>query len=113
MRTYIGKCMAGAWRVYVQDDETKRRWLLPMRRGLYNHSPAGFAWGYGGSGPAQLALALLADVLDDGEALKLHQLFKWKAIAPLEKDQDWRMTRDDILRHVEALRPQADAPGAP
>jgi uncharacterized protein DUF6166 len=24
-----------------------------------NHSPDGFAWGYGGSGPAQLALAIL------------------------------------------------------
>lgn len=24
-----------------------------------NHSPTGFAWGYGGSGPAQLALAVL------------------------------------------------------
>jgi len=23
-----------------------------------NHSPDGFAWGYGGSGPAQLALAI-------------------------------------------------------
>ena len=26
---------------------------------VYNHSPDGFAWGYGGSGPAQLALAIL------------------------------------------------------
>jgi hypothetical protein len=36
---------------------------LDPRLDLYNHSPTGFAWGYGGSGPAQLALALLADVL--------------------------------------------------
>ena len=28
---------------------------------LWNHSPDGFNWGYGGSGPAQLALALLLD----------------------------------------------------
>src|SRR5204863_5783137 len=26
---------------------------------VINHSPDGFAWGYGGSGPAQLALAIL------------------------------------------------------
>jgi len=27
-----------------------------------NHSPTGFAWGYGGSGPTQLALAVLLEV---------------------------------------------------
>jgi hypothetical protein len=32
----------------------------PSQR-LSNHSPDGFNWGYGGSGPAQLALALLLD----------------------------------------------------
>src|SRR5262245_1194599 len=34
---------------------------LPARLDLRSHSPTGFEWGYGGSGPAQLALALLAD----------------------------------------------------
>src|SRR5215469_11969326 len=34
-----------------------------MRLELVNHSPSGFDWGPGGSGPAQLALALLADCL--------------------------------------------------
>ena len=34
---------------------------LDPRLDLANHSPTGFEWGYGGSGPAQLALALLAD----------------------------------------------------
>lgn len=29
-----------------------------------NHSPCGFNWGYNGSGPAQLALALLLDASD-------------------------------------------------
>ncbi len=38
-----------------EDDER-----LPDRRDLFNHS-RGFEWGYGGSGPAQLALALAAD----------------------------------------------------
>jgi hypothetical protein len=37
-----------------------------------------------GSGPAQLALAILADYLgDDERALRLHQEFKWTAIAKL------------------------------
>ena len=30
----------------------------PSQR-AYNHSPDGFNWGYAGSGPAQLALAIL------------------------------------------------------
>ena len=34
---------------------------LNPRLDLWNHSPTGFEWGYGGSGPAQLALAILAD----------------------------------------------------
>jgi len=34
---------------------------LAPRNDLFDHSPSGFEWGYGGSGPAQLALALLAD----------------------------------------------------
>ncbi|GAF79707.1 unnamed protein product, partial [marine sediment metagenome] len=38
---------------------------LPPRLDLRNHSPMGFECGYLGSGPAQLALALLADVFDD------------------------------------------------
>jgi hypothetical protein len=32
---------------------------------LVRHSPAGFDWGYTGSGPAQLACALLFDYFDD------------------------------------------------
>jgi len=34
---------------------------LNPRRDLWNHSPSGFEWGYGGSGPAQLALAIYQD----------------------------------------------------
>lgn len=48
-----------------------------------NHSPDGFNWGYGGSGPAQLALALLLLVLDDKTALCYYQDFKMNVIALL------------------------------
>lgn len=33
------------------------------------HSPTGFAWGYAGSGPADLALAILADYFEEPEEL--------------------------------------------
>jgi uncharacterized protein DUF6166 len=38
---------------------------LPTHADLYNHSPDGFSWGYAGSGPTQLALAMLMEVLED------------------------------------------------
>lgn len=56
---------------------------LPLRLDLWNHSPTGFEFGYGGSGPAQLALAILADCCGDELALVFHQAFKWAVIARL------------------------------
>jgi hypothetical protein len=66
---------------------------LPARQDLYNHSPQGFEWGYEGSGPAQLALAILADYLDDKRALAggLYQVFKRAVIAGLTGDS-WTIT---------------------
>lgn len=57
---------------------------LDPRVDLVNHSPCGFAWGYGGSGPSQLALAILADFTeDDAFALSHYQAFKRLVIANL------------------------------
>jgi hypothetical protein len=65
---------------------------LSLRLDLINHSPTGFEWGYGGSGPAQSALAILADYLhDDPRAIDLHQKFKREVIAML-KHGDWSIT---------------------
>ena len=50
---------------------------------VFNHSPTGFSWGYGGSGPTQLAMAILLRYLPAREAVHLHQPFKWKFIASL------------------------------
>ena len=54
---------------------------LPPRLDLWNHSPSGFEFGYGGSGPAQLALAILADCCGDEAAVTHHQAFKWTVVA--------------------------------
>jgi hypothetical protein len=59
---------------------------LLMRQDLRNHSPDGPNWGYGGSGPAQLALALLADVAPDFVAERLYQRFKFEVVAGLGHD---------------------------
>lgn len=62
---------------------------------LWNHSPDGFAWGYGGSGPAQLALALLlAANVGRTRATRLHQRFKVAVIAPLPFGQPFQIEID-------------------
>jgi hypothetical protein len=55
------------------------------------HSPAGFAWGYGGSGPAQLALAILLRCgVPAGTAQRVHQDFKFEFIGGLPQNNGWR-----------------------
>lgn len=71
---------------------------LPQRQDLRNHSPCGFAWGYGGSGPAQLALAILCYELGDEKGEQLYQGFKWDIISRLEQDKPFRLTSQDIHR---------------
>jgi hypothetical protein len=59
------------------------KWLDPSpSQEVWNHSDA-FNWGYGGSGPAQLALAILLRFTDEQTAVTLHQAFKWEHIATL------------------------------
>lgn len=69
---------------------------------VVSHSPSGFEWGYGGSGPADLALNVCQWYLNqsgyqgeksecfDGNcfslAFVLHQDFKWKFIASAPKE---------------------------
>lgn len=48
------------------------RLMLHKSLQIRNHSPTGFEWGYGGSGPHQLALALLMDATGDNELAEAH-----------------------------------------
>jgi len=61
--------------------------LLDPRNDLIDHSPTGYSWGYDGSGPAQLALAILAHEFFDEVALRHYQWFKTNVIAQFKKDQ--------------------------
>ncbi len=47
---------------------------------VFNHSPDGFNWGYSGSGPSQLALAVVLELTGKSDG---YQDFKWKHIATL------------------------------
>jgi len=89
MKTYVGgRSLAGA-------EVTVDGKPLDPRFDLKRLSPAGFEWTYEGSGPAQLALALLADHLgDDARALALYETFMRAVVADL--DNSWELTSDDI-----------------
>lgn len=74
---------------------------LPLYTEMVNHSPEGFNWGYDGSGPAQLAYALLCDATKDKAfAEKYHQQFKDFFIANLDPHASWRMTLAEIEAFV-------------
>ncbi len=103
MKRYQGKREG-----YAVDVTVDGRPLNP-RLDLWNHSPSGFEWGYGGSGPAQLALALLADHLgNDEEAVRLHQDFKHAVVAALPY-QRWVFTSLELRLAVETLSARSGA----
>jgi hypothetical protein len=105
-KTYIGiphrESLTGQPVVTVCDGQKCQP--LPLRLDLVNHSPTGFSWGYGGSGPAQLALALLADALaDDHRAVRLHQEFKFKVVACWPQGERWWITTEQITAVVNLI----------
>ena len=82
--------------VHVFEDEMRVR-LLPTMTEHVNHSPDGFAWGYGGSGPAQLVFALLFDVTSDlDKTQRYYQEYKWDVVANLPREA-WTVTADSII----------------
>ena len=84
--------LKGSWssgRVWLNGRE-----LLPgASLRVVNHSPSGFSWGYGGSGPAELALAILLCFYPAKEALAFYQEFKWAYIAKLPQ-RDFEVSID-------------------
>lgn len=107
MKTYKGyRAYGGVGRVTVTSDSGVVSVLDPgPSQRLRNHSPDGFNWGYGGSGPAQLALALLLEHFDGdaARALSMYQDFKFKVIGRLDQDSDWSLTSDDITLAVTSI----------
>lgn len=67
---------------------------------VWNHSPDGFQWGYGGSGPAQLALAICLDVTgDEHKAVVLHQHFKRDFVCGW--GETWEITSEEVEDWIE------------
>lgn len=100
MKRYEGKRVEaiGGQQVWIVLESanrlTREKEPLPLRLDLYNHSPDGFQWGYCGSGPSQLALAILADCLGDGEALHHYQEFKQDVVSSW--GDSWTITAENV-----------------
>ena len=88
----------GTWemgQVWIDDRE-----LLPERSlRVRNHSPTGFSWGYGGSGPAQLALALLLEITTEEMAILWYQEIKRQVIAKLPQT-DFTLDSREIISFI-------------
>lgn len=105
MKTYRGERNG-----YAVDVSVNGHALNP-RFDLWNHSPSGFEWGYGGSGPAQLALAILADYLADNDrALELYQNFK-RAVVSVLPWKRWKLTGCEIEQTLRTLSEPVRVPG--
>lgn len=116
MRTYTAKRseQPGGQKVYIEEEEKgiiMFRQLDPRQsQKVWNHSPDGFEWGYAGSGPAQLALAIL---LDAGSLLnptlpneriaaasvRLHQEFKRLYVASFNRE-GWKLPLGEVDKFV-------------
>ncbi len=118
MKIYKGKRLAaddevGGCQVLVIEDGGGPH---PLRH-VVKHSPTGFGWGYGGSGPADLALSILADYFgerptkDDlyhgrGRAVdpRLYQPFKWQFIATASPE-GFTITGEEISEWLKSVVP--------
>jgi hypothetical protein len=103
---------AGPGLVNVHQEGREPRPLDP-RHDLRLHAD-GFHWGFAGSGPAQLALALAADVTgDDERAQAVYQKLKFRLVGRLPAD-GWALTEDQLrqtIRAIEEERNQGRMPG--
>lgn len=88
-----------------------RLWLQPnlyggddfctnVPRKFVYHSPTGIAWGYSGSGPADLALDILGMVVPPPEAWRLHHEFKAEFLAPLDMKQGHVIRAEVVIEWV-------------
>jgi hypothetical protein len=72
---------------------------LDARADLRDFKASGFEWGYEGSGPSQLALAILADHADAQTALGNYRQFVRIFIADFDGDS-WRLTSEEIDQRI-------------
>jgi Family of unknown function (DUF6166) len=96
MKTYEAFRENGQPLVLVVNGTRRRALTAGPSQQIVNHAPYGFEWGYGGSGPAQLALAIMLDCTRNREVANRHyQGFKREFIAPAP-EVGFTITADQI-----------------
>ena len=82
-------------------DENRSTTFLKSERSqrVKNYSPDGFNWGYAGSGPAQLALAILLEVTgDEAKALAHYHDFERQVIVSItSQTTNWEIKEQKII----------------
>lgn len=105
-RIYMGVRTNGEAKVWIAWPGGGRWLRCRHRKGFWNHS-ADVEWGYGGSGPAQLALELLADATGDiRRAVRSHQAYKFAVVGGLPAE-GWSLHREAVLSVLERIEREA------
>jgi hypothetical protein len=95
--------------VIVTVEDRIKEWMSPHyykskdenSRALYHHvyhSPTGFNWGYGGSGPADLARSILWDLLEEEPDPGLYHDFKFEFVARWQVCVEWEI-EETVIRN--------------
>lgn len=112
-KIYTGKQTENALTVEVTTRQSGNKVRNRQLRHIPFHSPDGFQWSYGGSGPADLALSILVDYFSErapregyraraecnqwmvkSRAWQLHQDFKWHFVSKF--GDEWELADTQI-----------------
>ncbi len=88
----------GGYQVFIDGE------ILDPEIGLryINHSPDGFAWGYPGSGPSQLAFSILLKLAGRRFAFEHYADFKREVIALLNADKPFQLSTEEVQEWVKS-----------
>ncbi len=97
---YVGIRTQEGARVWVVRNRPVASMTVEPLPHIVRHSPTGFEWGYLGSGPADLAYAILADYAGEDVAERLAVRFKEEVVARLPRTA-WMLTDAALTAFLE------------
>ena len=101
MKAFVGiRDGNGLCHLYLKDGENLTKIPPDRSQAVYNHSPDGYEWGYSGSGPSQLALAIMLEITgNDRRALTLYHEFKFAVVSGMPSDY-WSLPVETVQKWV-------------
>jgi len=101
-KVFHGRRLPSGIAVDVVGEGGARRPLNP-RHDVVVHSEEGFDWGYGGYGPAQLALAICCELFRPSVATDVYQKVKRQFIETLQTDE-WELDAREVHAFVASMQ---------